>query len=63
MTDILSCPGRQHFRLGSGRVWQDNDNRLYDNNLFVVLGMIIFLIICFFCFCCRGRQHFKLGSV
>ena len=51
------------FCMFNGRVWQDNDNRLYDNNLFVVLGMIIFFIICFFCFCCRGRQHFKLGSV
>ena len=42
MTDMLSCQGQQHFRLGSGHVWQDNDNRLYDNDLFVVLGMIIF---------------------
>ena len=47
MTDILSCQGQQHFRLGSGRVWQDNDNRLYDNDLFVVLGMIIIIFFFF----------------
>ena len=31
-------------------MWQDNDNRLYDNNLFVVLGMITFFNYLFLLF-------------